>query len=417
MRLPICWAVVLVAVAGSVAFGGEIQVPHAPASSDFKLPRSNGSYSVGVRSFAWVDEARAETATPNEDDYREVTVQIWYPATVAGNEERALYTPELEDMLAASENLPAADRSFVRNHTPLRNTATNSAPGATIAASEQPWPAILFSPGGNVSRHWQTALAERIASRGFVFVSMSHPYSTIDVAPQSGFSMSIDWGLDQEDEHAAAAADGRLADLLAGDAAFVLSQLRELAKQEGPFARALELDHVGIAGHSRGGTTVGRACASHPDFIACAVIDNIGPERERETGVPPPFLTLRSSWPGERIAELHDYLGRTGSVAYDIELTNSNHFTCTDLPLFLPDLRVEGIEPSAGIDACADVLSSFFDAYLRRRISTDEAWEPAIGTDKVTTKKFQVPITAPGSPLPLQQATPEGRLTPVAGTK
>jgi predicted dienelactone hydrolase len=121
----------------------------------------------------------------------------------------------------------------------------------------------LFSPGGNVSRHSQTALAERIASQGFVFVSMSHPYSTMDVAPVSGFSLSIDWGLDQEDEQAAMAADNRLAQVLAGDAAFVLHQLRKLIENDDPFDGALELSHVGIAGHSRGGTTVGRACASN----------------------------------------------------------------------------------------------------------------------------------------------------------
>ena len=163
--------------------------------------------------------------------------------------------------------------------------------------------------------------------------------------------MSIDWGLDQEDEQAAAAADDRLAHVLASDAAFVVNQLRKLVENGGPFASALALKHIGSAGHSRGGTTVGRTCASNPDFIACAVIDNIGPDRERETGVPPPFLTLRSPWAVERIAVLHDYLSRTGSVAYDIELANSNHFTCTDLPLFMPDLRIEGVDPVGGINA------------------------------------------------------------------
>jgi len=134
---------------------------------------------------------------------------------------------------------------------------------------------------------------------------------------------------------------------------------------------------------------VGRACASNPDIVACAVIDNIGPDRERETGVKPPFLTLRAPWAEERIAILHDYLNRTGSVAYDVELTSSNHFTCTDLPLFMLDLRVAGIEPVDRIDACANILASFFDAYLRRRISTDaNTWERTIRSDKVRITKF-----------------------------
>ena len=241
MRQLIHYAIAMMLVTGSAAWGEEIRVPYAPTNPDFTLPAFNGPHSVGVRSFAWMDEARVETASPNEADYREVVVQVWYPAAVEGTDRSALYTPELKEMLSASANLPAGEQRFVKAHELLGNTATNSVPGAKILESVRPWPVILFSPGGNVSRHWQTALAERIASQGFVFVSMSHPYSTMDVAPESGFSMSIDWGLDQEDDQAATAADNRLAQVLAGDAAFVLHQLRKLVENDGPFDGALEL--------------------------------------------------------------------------------------------------------------------------------------------------------------------------------
>lgn len=376
-------------VTGSAAWGQEIRVPYAPSNPEHTLPAFTGPHSVGVRFFAWIDEARVETASPNETDYREVAVQVWYPATVESTDRNALYIPELKEMLSASASLPTDEQKFVKAHEVLGNTATNSVPGAKILESVRPWPVILFSPGGNVSRHSQTALAERLASQGFVFVSMSHPYSTMDVAPVSGFSMSIDWGLDQEDDRAALAADNHLAEVLAGDAAFVLRQLRNLGEDHDPFKGTLDLSKVGIAGHSRGGTTVGRACASNPDIVACAVIDNIGPDREQKTGVKPPFLTLRSSWDEERIAILHDYLNRTGSVAYDVELAGSNHFSCTDLPLFMHDLRVDGIEPADGIDACAKILASFFDAYLIRRIATDDnTWERTIRSDNVTITRF-----------------------------
>jgi len=385
MRQVVRPVAVMMICSTSLGSAGEIEVPEASEASRFTLPAPDGPHSVGVRSYGWIDATRAELATPEEDDFREVTVQIWYPAVMGKDERKALYAPELEEMLAAAASLPPREQGFVRAHTPLLNTATNSVPEAKPEVSGGPAPVILFSPGGNVSRHFQTALAERMASQGFVFVSMSHPYSTIDVAPQTGFSMTIDWGLDDADAETARVNDDRLADILAADADFVIEKLRELSTSDGPLAGALELDHLGIAGHSRGGTTVGRACASNPRFVACAVLDNIGPDREQETGVPPPFLTLRSPWDDERIASLHGYLGRTGSIAHDVELSRSNHFSCTDLPLFLSDLRVEGIEPADGIDDCADILESFFDAYLRRRISTNDRWQPPIGRARVTT--------------------------------
>jgi pimeloyl-ACP methyl ester carboxylesterase len=389
VRLLVHCTAVLMLVTATGTWGEEIQIPYAPANPNFTIPASKAPYSVGVRSFAWIDESRVETVSQNSAGYREIAVQVWYPATTEDNDRAALYFPELNEILSASESLPAGEQKFVRAHAVLGNTATNSVPGAKILESVQPWPVIMFSPGGNVSRHAQTALAERMAGQGFVFVSMSHPYSTIDVTPHSGFSMSIDWGLDQEDEQAATEADNYLAQVLAGDVTFALDQLRTFVKTDNYFADALDLRHIGILGHSRGGTTVGRACATNSGFVACAVIDNIGPDRERQTGVKQPFMTLRTSWDEERIAALHDYLKRTGSVAYDVELANSNHFTCTDLPLFMPDLRVEGIEPVNGIDTCADILVKFFDAYLRRRISPDDnTWDQSIRSDNVKITKF-----------------------------
>ena len=161
--------------------------------------------------------------------------------------------------------------------------------------------------------------------------------------------MSLDWGLDGEDEQVAAMADNRLADILAADAAYVLQQLRGLAGHDAAFAGTMDLEGAGIAGHSRGGKTVGRACSSYPAFKACAVIDN---------------------------------------VAYDVELAATNHFTCTDLPLFIPDLRVAGIDPVDGIDTCAAILADFFDAYLRHRISADETWMPTGQPDGASIKRF-----------------------------
>ncbi|MGD2147498.1 MAG: hypothetical protein PVH41_12450, partial [Anaerolineae bacterium] len=46
----------------------------------FRFPEPTGPYVVGTRFFYWVDLARPETCTPDPDDHREVSAQIWYPA-------------------------------------------------------------------------------------------------------------------------------------------------------------------------------------------------------------------------------------------------------------------------------------------------------------------------------------------------
>ncbi|MFQ5650872.1 MAG: hypothetical protein ACE5IY_13100, partial [bacterium] len=49
----------------------------------FEMPDPGGPYQIGMKMFRFVDESRPETFSPHPDDFREVTVQVWYPATPA----------------------------------------------------------------------------------------------------------------------------------------------------------------------------------------------------------------------------------------------------------------------------------------------------------------------------------------------
>ena len=200
--------------------------------------------------------------------------------------------------------------------------------------------------------------------------------------------MSLDWDLDNEDQQLADENDNRLAQILAEDAAFVFDQIRAIAMTGHPLASAIDLNRAGIAGHSRGGKTVGRACSTNEAFRACVVIDNIGPARERITGIDQPFLTLRSDWDENRVAELHDYLSRTGSVAHDVLLLNSNHFSCSDLPLFIPELQVEAVEPVESINTCARIIAAFFDAFLSDGASETIGWIPDGLSRQTSVRRF-----------------------------
>jgi predicted dienelactone hydrolase len=381
--------VLSLSASAEVLRAAEIQVPIAPANARSVLPAIDGAYPVGVRSFSWIDSARSRTGLPEHSGSREISVTVWYPATTISNQKPALYAPGIEEILAAADSVPEDRRGFIKAHEPMLNVASNSIPAAGPAPAQRGWPVIFFSPGGNVSRHFQTALAEEIASRGFVFISMAHPHSSLDVAPDSGFSMSLDWNLDSEDRQVADENDNRLADILAEDAKFVMDQMRIIDRSSDALAVAMNLDRVGIAGHSRGGKTVGRTCATNKDFRACAVIDNIGPARERNTGIEQPFLTLRSDWREDRVNQLHDYLSRTGSISHDILLLRSNHFTCTDIPLFITELRVEGLEPGEGIHACASIITAFFGIFLAGGTSEDADWIPDELSEHVSVRQFR----------------------------
>ncbi len=383
---------------GAGVLAEECAVPESAEQPALALPAFESQYVVGVRSFAWIDDTRSQSGRPADAGQREITATIWYPSNESRGQKPAAYFPTLEKIIAAADDLPAEQQRYVLLHEPLLNVATNSVPCAAPARKSGAWPVLLFSPGGSVSSHAQTTLAERLAGNGYVVAAMSHPQSSFDFAPVTGFSMSREWDLDNEDRQIADRNDNELAGILAGDAKFVLDRLRDLKAGSDPLGQVLDLDRVGIAGHSRGGKTVGRACSSSDDFKACVVLDNIGPAKERTTGIEQPFLALRAPWGEERIAELHDYLGRTGSVAYDVELANSNHFSCSDLPLFISDIRAENMAPADGIKACAGLLQAFLDRYLVSGSARAGGWLPAYLTKQVAIRSFVDSEHGPGSP-------------------
>lgn len=335
------------------------------------LPARTGPYPVGTGTLNWIDAARPEASTPASGDRREVAAQLWYPAADVG-QSHASYFPEIDAMVEyvradsrAPEWLAGALEAYGR-------ITVDAGADAPIAVRGAPFPVLVFSPGGNMSRHYHTALAVELASHGYVVAVISHAYSGWDVYARDGVVMSSNhwWGSEEMSEAQQQEMVETLNDALAGDASFVLDRLAAMSHDGGgPFAGAFDLSRVAIAGHSRGGKTVGRACSSDARFRVAIVLDNIGPERERGTGLAQPLLTIRTAaerWSEERTGALHDYLRRTGSVAYEVIVDGAVHNSFSDLPLIDFEHYPSDIDPMRAHAIIARCARAFLDAHLPR---------------------------------------------------
>lgn len=60
-----------------------------------ELPNPGGPHLVGTVAYHWVDESRDEIVTTEDHDFRQVIVQIWYPALLTKDSAPAAYFPEL----------------------------------------------------------------------------------------------------------------------------------------------------------------------------------------------------------------------------------------------------------------------------------------------------------------------------------
>jgi hypothetical protein len=87
-----------------------------------------------------------------------------------------------------------------------------------------------------------------------------------------------------------------LSDIRAADSSFVLDQLTELARSEptSPLAGHLDVQHVGMIGHSLGGATAVQVISTDARFQVGVNIDGTLPDTLARASLDRPFLWLQS---------------------------------------------------------------------------------------------------------------------------
>ncbi len=335
-------------------------------------PEPTGEYAVGATALQWTDADRPEPFTEDPDDHRAIVVQLWYPAQ-GGSGERAVggreTAGESRAVTAASADFFGIPGFLLDQSAEVRSHAVFDAP---VAAGDERYPIIVFSPGLTGTRTANTVLAEEWASRGYVVASVDHTYDAaltfIDGEPVHSRN-SIVGATEAEIEQ-------RTRDNFAmrtADLSFVLSQLERFDRGEisGPLAGRLDTERAAVAGHSRGGAAALVTAAADPRFAAVVHIDG-----GLEASLPPqpfdqPTLSITSPISA---AENPDYLPALDRAlelgtaeTYRIELAHAGHFSFTDAALFFPPVpSVLGtVGRTEGLRLTAEATSVFLDATLK----------------------------------------------------
>jgi predicted dienelactone hydrolase len=329
------------------------------------LPQPLGPYQVGSEVFRWTDTQRPETLTPDLDDRRQVVAQAWYPTDAAAGRTSAPWpapgapVPYFE----AQDRLPAfidPYPSFVfRSFGQVDTHARASTP---VSAARPDWPVLLFLPGWGSPREQYTALLTDVASRGFVVVALSHPYESAVsvladgrvVGPAAGASIL-----------GASMAD--MAGIRAADSSFVLDQLTRL-DQLAPGSRLaghLDLQHVGIVGHSLGGATAVQVVANDARFLVGVNIDGVLSDALAAVQLTRPFLWLQSDGTHQaHYLQVRDQLmGGLGDGGELLVVGGSGHSSFTDLSTYLSPLGRnllgdDGASPEANASGEAERITS-----------------------------------------------------------
>ena len=329
------------------------------------LPPPSGPFRVGRMSFHAVDSSRSETMTADSTDRRELVFHVWYPADSQTGSAASFIEVEVDDSgfrrsygFIGIESLPR-----VRAH---------SLAAVPVSRSLPTYPVILFSHGlGTVSRLY-TSLLEHLASHGFIVVGVDHPYfSAAFRLPNGRMVRNLSRQADRQ----------RHVLVQARDLSFVATVLEQLQAPpagvgEGTSTRLagrMDLNRLGVFGHSRGGFAAPHACREDRRFRACVNLDGYEMTPQvMDSGIPQPFLLVEEAvpWaPGEAPIDSmrrEAMFARMTGGAYLLTVSGAVHNSFSSMALIAPH-RFPGarIEAGRAVEIMNAYLLAFFDTYLR----------------------------------------------------
>lgn len=227
------------------------------------------------------------------DDERELVVQAWYPASDYGNGVPEPVLSKQEIKAFTGINVPLAEESL-NNRLP-----SGSFLDAPIDRRDAPYPVIIFDHGFEGYAKQNTTQMEELASHGYFVVSVSHPgESAVTIYPDGRIvyidserypSLVAEKRRDRKENasnmvqyldevRAARRSEDKISAMQAFAAQDRISKLSlpiserivdvvtvmeslAAANAAGPFAGLMDLDRVGLYGHSMGGNTSNEVAA------------------------------------------------------------------------------------------------------------------------------------------------------------
>ena len=330
-----------------------------------KIPTPSGEYQVGTKLFELNDTSRKELFS-GKDETRRFMIQVWYPANVKDSDERAPWMENAEifaPTIARYINMP----SYFLNHLALVNIPAYK--NSAVAQADEKFPIVLFSHGWNGFNAQNAGQALELASRGYVVIALQHTYGAVvsvfpdgTIAPNNPKALPEDANDPNYEEVA-----NVLANQWAEDMAYVLNQL-SAENEAGEFlSQSINLNRVGIYGHSTGGGAAIQFCGIDSRCKAVLGMDPfMRPVSAEiiENGISQPaFFMFSQSWTdniGSKNNQLFNSFYPNAREGFGvITIEGTKHYDFSDLPLLSPIAPQLGLKGTLNGKRVTEIVNAY----------------------------------------------------------
>jgi predicted dienelactone hydrolase len=376
-----------------------------------ELPAPTGPFAVGQTMTYAKDDDRPELWTDDPKDRRELPLMVWYPADADTTAPLADYSPYPPDKMRGA-------LAVERGRGKVLVTHTHADP--PLAKGINKFPVILFSPGGGSSPAAYHALIEDLASHGYIVVGMDHTYEGAGqvlgdgrLIPPTVENMRVEG--DPKTEAFAQAVRAqyfRQVGERSKDAAMAITCLNMMNKMpKSKFANRLDLDRIGVLGHSIGGVGAAHALMDVPQIKAGVNLDGHAASMPFDEAHTPkkPFLCVEApslrptdeklaKW--ELTREKYDAMQRdtdqrqvaayqkNPTVSYRVTINGAEHGSFSDETYPMPDKEGLAARRIQYTQAARTYILAFFDQTLLGKDSPVLKTVPADLAAIVQTEKF-----------------------------
>jgi len=333
------------------------------------VAKPTGPYQVGTQIIHMVDNDRSAWYGEESSGSREIMVRVWYPAHPQEGDQKAPYVYNeklIGDMVSQGFGIP---KYLMQN---ISNIKANSWSG--IDPVDKKFPVLIFSHGHGGLKIQNTTQMEEMASHGYVIFACDHAYDAgVSIFPgervifnktniPEDYSEEEKWNLRRVQ-----------LDYRAADIQFMLDEMARGNFLSEALKNSLDLEHIGLFGHSFGGGTSIVVASTDDRIDACFGLDAWFlpvPSSVLNSDLNKPFLHLgQVRWKEkDNYLKLDTLVGNNSAWSMRLDVQGATHYDFTDFSQFNRLTKRYGsgtIAPPRIRRITNSVIRDFFDHYLK----------------------------------------------------